>query len=403
MNDEYIKNHSFHFISDEKVKNYQMMTRKETSRKNRNLSPVQSKTPEITYDATEFDKSVYYSAENLTQSTTSDGHIPQKHENHEVVHRSLQSRLPPQMRKFEQPTNTIQLTDFKVMIEGWVETWPAETAAKAPDPDVSLLYPVCNQYPVSWLQRALKLITRDLYQLGKARSPGSILYSAAYNGWLKYFPEEAPLSCELCGGVLASAEYSRCPRCAEQTRKTVKQKLDRESTVREEVTENAGKRQLQEIWELNSLFMEKYGITVPRIAMIVKQHPRHDLINADLEHAAYVISKDPHLRYTPGAPVCSECKTGKQGRHPLIAQKEQANHVDTHHVEIVSGVLQASTESMPEDHPDEQSVPAREYTSEDLYESAYYQDQDRESPEDASIDLPYWVSEAANVWTTPSW
>ena len=196
------------------------------------------------------------------------------------------------------------------MINEWVGEWPTEIAIKAPDPDVELLYPVCNQYPLSWIRRALKIITQDLHRTGKARSPGSILYSAAYNGWLKYFPEETPLLCELCGEVSTSSfsTMEKCTKCVDQGRAKTRKKEVRKKVGQEETAGNKHNQTLKDIWSLNGEFKKRYGLTVPRIAMIVKQHPRPDLINVDLEQAALIISQDPHLKYDPGSPVCFECK-----------------------------------------------------------------------------------------------
>ena len=221
----------------------------------------------------------------------------------------FQQRLLPEMRNFDQPIRSVSRASFETMIDEWVGNWPIEIALKAPDPDIELLYPVCNQYPLLWIQRALKIITQDLHRIGKARSPGSILYSAAYNGWLRYFPEEAPLLCELCGEVLISfSTTKKCAHCIDQKHKETQKREAQQKVEQEEITENRRNQTLKDIWVLNGKFKKKYGLTVPRIAMIVKQHPRPDLINANLKQAARIISQDPHLEYTPGAPVCFECK-----------------------------------------------------------------------------------------------
>ena len=271
-------------------------------------------------DALEDAESTLYPIEVSTERAPGSIPQPEKETFNDTERYFPQPRVPPEVRQFELSTEAISRAEFKNIIEEWIKTWPTDIAEKAPDPDIYLLYPVCSQYPLLWIQRALSLITKDLYRIGKTRSPGAVLYSAAYHGWLRYFPEEPPKTCELCGGVVMSAESSRCSSCAEHERQVAQQRVSREKAIQQEEAEKVRERQLHNIWQLNSEFMEKYGITVPRIVMTIKQHPRPDLLEADLERAAMIISQDPHLQYSPGAPVCVECKTGK-----VQAQKEQSH------------------------------------------------------------------------------
>ena len=193
------------------------------------------------------------------------------------------------------------LGDFKGLIAEWVGTWPPEVARRAPAPDARLLHPVCDRYPVSWLRRALELITRDIRSASKIRNPGSVLYSAAKDGWLKYFPEDPPRLCELCDSVPAYRTARKCPACLVWER----------GAAGAEAGEGAGRGDPGEVQALNDKLVAEYGITVPGVCRVIKQHKRTDLLALGIEGAARVISGDPHLRRVrPGPPGCPTCESG---------------------------------------------------------------------------------------------
>ena len=203
-------------------------------------------------------------------------------------------------RDFNRPTHCMSRKAFEELIAGWALTWPEGISQKAPAPDAGLLHRVCNRYPKSWVLRALKLITRDVWSTSQIRNPSSVLYSAAEKGWFRYFPEEPPLSCGLCGSVLASCFDQKCTDC----------RTGEQESAEAEAEEIAGQQNPEVIRALNEKIATEYGITIPGVCRVIKQHQRTDLLAFGLEGAARIISSDPHLRHaSPGLPGCSTCKS----------------------------------------------------------------------------------------------
>ena len=105
------------------------------------------------------------------------------------------------------------------MTDRWVSSWRPEAAAAVVPPSPSMLHKVCYQYPEEWCRRAMRLITRDMHASGKLRNPGSLLYVAARDGRLSYFPEHPPSRCEHCeDGILISSFEECCDECAPRLR-----------------------------------------------------------------------------------------------------------------------------------------------------------------------------------------
>ena len=100
------------------------------------------------------------------------------------------------------------------LVGRWVDLWSAQTVESVPPPCVNTLHGVCRQYPKEWCHRAMMLISRDIDAGRDVRSPGALLYSAARDGRLGYFPERPPMRCGHCDdGVLASRADDRCAEC----------------------------------------------------------------------------------------------------------------------------------------------------------------------------------------------
>ncbi|MDE0195566.1 MAG: hypothetical protein OXP08_08450 [bacterium] len=129
--------------------------------------------------------------------------------------------------------------DFEVLVGNWRQSWSEAVAARAPEPSPGLLFSVCCEYPKEWCDRAMRLITRDMAGPSKMRNPCGLLYTAARDGWLNYFPEEPPRRCGRCGsGVLISQTEDRCAECTLREREAAR--------VAAEAAEEAARRRAAE-------------------------------------------------------------------------------------------------------------------------------------------------------------
>ena len=237
-----------------------------------------------------------------------------------------QNRQPLAERDFEQPVHAVTMAAFETLVHDWMQTWPAQIAEKAPVPDVELLHPACSRYPLPWVHRAMKLITRDMRRIGKIRNPGSVLYIAASDGWLRYFPTDPPLLCEFCGDTLTSQVAKKCDSCLESERAAARAEAARAEAAEAEAAEKARQRNFEEIRALNSKLVAEYGITVPGVCRVIKQHQRTDLLQFGLEGAARIISRDPHLRRIhKGPPGCAVCRERLRGGDRPAGSLESAS------------------------------------------------------------------------------
>ena len=67
-------------------------------------------------------------------------------------------------------------------------------------------------------------------------------------------------------------------------------------------------RHRQESEALNDMIMREYGVSIPRICMIIRKHRRYDLSKKGIVNAARAIADDSHLLNTiPTGATCTVC------------------------------------------------------------------------------------------------
>ena len=144
----------------------------------------------------------------------------------------------PSLRNYD-PSEAPTFSEFKGMLLDWQASWPPksltpyhlrgkteEQVAQARE-YISVrpeqLHSVYKKYPTAWWSRALSYITIDMEKKA-VNSPGGLLNKAANNGWLHYFPLEAPKQCPVCGkpDAYCTIGGEMCDSCESEKREVEK-------------------------------------------------------------------------------------------------------------------------------------------------------------------------------------
>ena len=178
--------------------------------------------------------------------------------------------LRPAERVFGPNETPVTHRRLDELVDRWVQSWNSDVAERVTPPSPSVLYKVCRQYPESWCHRAMRLITRDMNASGSLRNPGALMYVAARDGRLAYFPEQPPTPCDHCeDGVLISPIEKCCHECEPRLRKEEReQEAARAKSAKEandalnKALDKAEAEALVEYEKLRKRYVAKYGENV---------------------------------------------------------------------------------------------------------------------------------------------